>query len=306
MARKWTAADMPSLQGKIAVVTGANRGLGLQISEAVAKAGAHVVMAVRDPVGSAAAVDAVRLQAPDAEVDVMPLDLADLHSIRDFAFQMDKRFERIDILVNNASAILVPQGKTKDGFETHFGVNQLGTFALTGLLLERLRAAPGARIVNTSSTAHRLVKGLDLDDLQFTLTPYKPMEAYGRSKLAILLFTFELDRRLKAAGADTLAVAAHPGYSNTKNGNGGWFMTLLTDIFAQPASMGALPTLFAATAPEVAGGDYYGPDGMGEMRGYPTKVGTKPTARDHAMAVRLWALSEALTGVGYLDGHPPK
>ena len=297
MAQKWTAADIPSLDGKLAIVTGANRGLGLDIAKALAQHGAQLVMAVRDPVRSAEAVAAVRQVAPKASVTVLPLDLADHASIRAIAGLIGGR---LDILINNASAILVPQGKTKDGFETHFGVNQLGTFALTGLLLDRLCATPGARIVNTASTAHRLVKGLDLDDLDFVRAKYRPMEAYGRSKLATLLFTFELDRRLRLAGADTLAVAAHPGYSNTKNGNGGRFMTLLTDIFAQPAAMGALPTLYAATAAGVAGGDYYGPDGMQEMRGHPIKVVTRPTAQDTEMAARLWALSEKLTGVPFL------
>jgi NAD(P)-dependent dehydrogenase (short-subunit alcohol dehydrogenase family) len=297
MAQKWTAADIPPLDGKLAVVTGANRGLGLDVAKALAQHGAQLVMAVRDPVKSAAAVAEVRTAAPGASVTVLPLDLADLWSIRAFAGQIGGR---LDILVNNASAILVPQSKTKDGFEMHFGVNLLGTFALTGLLLDRLRATKGARIVNTGSTAHRLVKGLDLGDLDFTRSKYKPMEAYGRSKLATLLFTFELDRRLRKAGADTLAVAAHPGYSNTKNGNGGRFMTLLTDIFAQPAAMGALPTLYAATAPGIVGGAYYGPDGMGEMRGHPTKVEAKPTALDPELAARLWTLSETMTGVPFL------
>jgi NAD(P)-dependent dehydrogenase (short-subunit alcohol dehydrogenase family) len=301
MAKKWTAENIPLLSGKLALVTGANRGLGLEVASDLVAAGAHVIMAVRDPANAKAAVDAVKHRAPQAQIDAMMLDLADLASIQRFSEEFHARYPRLDLLVNNASAILVPQGKTKDGFETHIGVNQLGTFALTGLLLDQLRAAPAARIVNTSSTAHRLVKGLDLEDLQFDRTPYKPMDAYGKSKLATLLFTFELARRLKKADADTIAVAAHPGYSNTNPDKGGLLMRLATSIFAQPAAMGALPTLYAATAPGVASGDYYGPGGLGEMRGYPTKVGTKGTAQDQAKAGRLWDLSSQLTGVHFLE-----
>jgi NAD(P)-dependent dehydrogenase (short-subunit alcohol dehydrogenase family) len=302
MARgTWTLADIPSQTGKLAVVTGANRGLGLEIAAALAGAGAHVVIAVRDPAKAAAALKQIAGQTPGAKVEAMILDQADLSSIRRFSEEFHNRFDRLDLLVNNASAILVRQSKTSDGFESHIGVNHLGSFALTGLLLDRLIATPGARIVNTSSTAHRLVKGIDLDDLQFERTPYKPMEAYGRSKLAALLFTAELDRRLEKAGFDTRAVAAHPGYSNTNPGKGGFLMRLATSIFAQPAAMGALPQLYAATANDVAGGDYYGPAGIGEMRGYPTKVGRTAAAKDIAVAARLWTISETLTGVSYLD-----
>jgi NAD(P)-dependent dehydrogenase (short-subunit alcohol dehydrogenase family) len=169
------------------------------------------------------------------------------------------------------------------------------------MLLDLLKTGKDARVVNTSSTAHRLVKGIDLDDLHFEHTEYKPMEAYGRSKLAALLYTFELDRRLRKAGLAVKAVAAHPGYSNTNPDKGGALMRLATSIFAQPAAMGALPQLYAATAPDVAGGDYIGPGGPMEMRGYPAKVGCMPTAKDEKTAARLWTMSEALTGISYLD-----
>lgn len=301
MARKWTIRDIPSQNGKLVVVTGANRGLGLEITTALAVAGAHVVMAVRDPAKAVAALKEIVRQAPDAQVETMTLDQSDLASIQRFSDEFHARFDHLDLLVNNAAAILVHQSKTQDGFESHIGVNHLGSFALTGLLLDRLTAAKGARIVNTSSTAHRLVKGIDLDDLQFERTPYKAMEAYGKSKLAALLFTGELDRRLKKAGFDTKAVAAHPGYSNTNPDKGGFIMRLATAIFAQPAAMGALPQLYAATAPDVAGGDYYGPAGIGEMRGYPAKVDRTEPAKDQAVAARLWDLSEKLTGVSFLD-----
>ncbi len=300
MARKWTAQDIPPQAGRLAVVTGANRGLGLEIVHALAAKGGHVIMAVRDPAGAATVAKTVTDQVPGAQIDIMALDQADLASIRRFSEEIHSRFDHLDLLINNASAILVPQTKTADGFESHIGVNHLGSFALTGLLLDRLAAGTDARIVNTSSTAHRLVKGIDLDDLQLERTPYKEMEAYGRSKLATLLYTAELDRRLKKAGIPVKSVAAHPGYSNT-SAKGGFLMRLATDIFAQPAAMGALPQLYAATAPDVAGGGYYGPGGMAEMRGYPAKVGCAPRAKDEATAARLWTISETLTGVSYLD-----
>jgi NAD(P)-dependent dehydrogenase (short-subunit alcohol dehydrogenase family) len=301
MARKWTIQDIPSQKGRLAVVTGGNRGLGLEIVLALASAGAHVVIATRDAAKAEIAVTQVRRQMPDATVEAMILDQSDLGAIRRFSEALHSRFDRLDLMVNNASAILVTQGKTNDGFERHIGVNHLGSFALSGLLLDLLNAGTDARIVNTSSTAHRLVKGIDLDDLQIEHTEYKPMEAYGRSKLAALLYTFELDRRLRKAGSKVKAVAAHPGYSNTNPDKGGFMMRVATSIFAQPAEMGALPQLYAATAPDVAGGDYYGPGGPMEMRGYPAKVGTKPTATDEKVAARLWTISEALTGVNYLD-----
>jgi NAD(P)-dependent dehydrogenase (short-subunit alcohol dehydrogenase family) len=301
MAQKWTVGDIPSQKGRLAVVTGGNRGLGLEIVQALAKAGAHVVIATRDAAKADDAAAKVRARHPGAEVEAMQLDQSDFASTRQFSEALHKRFDHLDLLINNASAILVTEGKTKEGFERHIGVNHLGSFALTGLLLDLLRAGSDARVVNTSSTAHRLVKGIDLDDLHFEHMPYKPMEAYGRSKLAALLFTFELDRRLRKAGLPIKAVAAHPGYSNTNPDKGGALMRVATSVFAQPAHMGALPQLYAATAPDVAGGDYIGPGGAMEMRGYPAKVGCTPSARDEKTAARLWTLSEALTGVTYLD-----
>jgi NAD(P)-dependent dehydrogenase (short-subunit alcohol dehydrogenase family) len=301
MARKWTVGDIPPQKGRIAVVTGGNRGLGLEIVEALAKAGAHVVIATRDAAKADEAAAKVKARVPGAEVDAMQLDQSDFASIRRFSEALHKRFDRLDLLINNASAILVTQGKTAAGFERHIGVNHLGSFLLTGLLLDLLKAGTDARVVNTSSTAHRLVKGIDLDDLNFEHTEYKPMEAYGRSKLAALLYTFEMDRRLKKAGLPIKAVAAHPGYSNTNPDKGGFLMRLATSIFAQPAAMGALPQLYAATAPDVRGGDYIGPGGPMEMRGYPAKVGCTAPAKDQKTAARLWTISEALTGVSYLD-----
>ena len=299
MAKKWTSGDIPSQRGKLAVVTGANRGLGLEISSALAAAGARVVMACRDISRAQSALDAVKCRAPQAEVELLAVDLASLDSIRIFSKAFASRYDKIDILCNNASAIMVPMQKTRDGFEMHIGVNHLGHFALTGRLLPQLLAAPAARIVNTSSMAHRLTPGLDLNDLHFAHAPYKEMDAYGRSKLATLLFTFELDRRLKKAGKPALATVSHPGYAATNPDLGGFFMRLMTRLMAQPPAMGALPALYAATAPDVCGGDYYGPGGFKELGGHPVKVDCRSEARDEKLAAQLWALSEQLTGVSY-------
>ncbi len=300
MPQKWTLAEMPRLDDKLAVVTGANRGLGLEISLGLAGAGATVVMACRDPQKAREAVQEIRRRVPQARLEVMSLDLADLASVRRFAQEFNARFPRLDILCNNGSAIMVPLQKTRDGFEMHIGTNHLGHFVLTGLLLEKLQATPGSRVVNTASMAHRLTKGLKLDDLHFERRPYKEMDAYGQSKLASLLYTLELNRRLQQAGSQVAAVAAHPGWSNTNPDKGSALMRWSNAMMAQPAAMGALPALYAATAPDVRGGDYLGPGGFKELRGYPAKVGSSEEARNPDLAARLWERSEQLTGTKYL------
>jgi len=302
MPQKWTLAEMPRLDDRLAVVTGANRGLGLEISAGLAGAGATVVLACRDARRAEAAVQEIRRRVPQARLEVMPLDLADLSSVRRFAQDFNARFSRLDLLINNGSAIMVPLQKTRDGYEMHIGTNHLGHFVLTGLLLDRLQATPGSRVVNTSSMAHRLTKGLKLDDLHFERRPYKEMDAYGQSKLASLICTFELDRRLRRAGSGVVAAAAHPGWSNTNPDKGSALMRWANSLMAQPAAMGALPSLYAATAPAVQGGDYLGPGGFKELRGYPAKVGSSDEARDPELAARLWARSELLTGTKYLSG----
>lgn len=295
------ASDVPSQQGKIAVVTGGNRGLGYEVAGALAAAGAQLVLACRDMEKAQRAVERLLQQHPGAQVEAMPLDIADLASVRRFAQAFESRFEKLDLLIHNAAAIMVPQGKTADGFELHLGTNHFGPFALTGLLLARLNAAPDARVVNLSSLAHRLHAGLDMDDPGLNRRPYKPMDAYGRSKLAALLFTHELDRRLKASATRTVAVAAHPGYTATNLDIGGFFLRLTTRLFAQAPATGALPILFAATSDEVRGNDYFGPGGYKELSGLPKRVACSAEARDPLAAQRLWALSERLTGVRYLN-----
>lgn len=306
---KWTAKDIPVLAGKRAVITGANSGLGLETAAELAQAGADVVMACRDPSRASAAVAEVQRRAPKSRVEAMALDLADLSSIRAFAGAYKGRHGTLDLLCNNAGVMHLPFQKTRDGFEMQLGTNHLGHFALTGELLPALQAAPQARIVTVASIAHRATKGIDLDDLGWERRPYSPADAYGKSKLANLMFHFELQRRLEKAGSKVLAVAAHPGYSATNIGFGlkdktplvkRWAMNIGNTLFAQSAAKGALPTLFAATVPDIASGDYIGPDGFIEFMGYPKRVGARPEARDPALGERLWKLSEQLTGTRYL------
>ncbi|MGH8461287.1 MAG: oxidoreductase [Stenotrophobium sp.] len=308
MAAQWSTDNIPPQAGKMAIVTGANSGLGLETVAGLAGAGATVIMACRNPAKAQSALAEIRRRVPAAKAELMPLDLSDLASVHQFAQDYSRRFPRLDILCNNAGVMALPYQQTRDGFEMQIGTNHLGHFALTGLLLERLQAAPAARVVTVASIAHRGTRGLNLDDLHWQRESYKKNEGYARSKLANLLFSFELSRRLQAAHSTILAAAAHPGYAATNivgaASEGSAIKRLLVNIgnavLAQPASMGALPTLYAATMPDVSSGDYYGPSGLFEFRGYPKKVGSKHTAQDTAAAAKLWSLSEQMTGVRYL------
>ena len=293
--------DIPDQHGRIAVITGANSGIGLEAARELARAGAHVIMACRDTGKGEAAAATIRETVPDAELDVAQLDLAALGSVRVFAERYPH--DHLDLLINNAGVMVPPYTSTVDGFELQFATNHLGHFALTGLLLDRLRATPGARVVTVSSTAHK-IGHIDFDDLQ-SERAYRRWRAYGQSKLANLLFMFELDRRLRASDADVLSVAAHPGYSAT---NLQFAATpsrierlgsvVLNRVVAQSAERGALPTLYAATA-DIPGGSFVGPDGFQEMRGAPTLVKPTRAARDPDTARRLWEVSEELTGVHF-------
>jgi NAD(P)-dependent dehydrogenase (short-subunit alcohol dehydrogenase family) len=303
----WATRDMPDQTGRTIVVTGANSGIGLEAAKSLAGAGAHVVLACRDPKRAEQGLSEVRAAHSDASAEVQALDLASLASVRDFAKAFADGHERLDVLVNNAGVMAIPRRSTADGFEMQLGTNHLGHFALTGLLLERLLAAPGSRVVNVSSTAHRLGR-VDFDDLQ-SEKRYSRWPAYGQSKLANLLFTYELERRLVASGRDAKSVACHPGWAATNlqttgpKMDGSRFMertaNLANRLFSQDAAMGSLPTLFAATAPEVEGGDYIGPDRMFETWGHPTKVRSSARSNDRETASKLWQVSEELTGVRY-------
>jgi NAD(P)-dependent dehydrogenase (short-subunit alcohol dehydrogenase family) len=295
---KWTTADIPDQTGRTAVITGANTGLGYETAAALAAKGAHVVLAVRNLEKGKAAADLISSRTPGASVALQELDLSSLESIRSATDELRSKHETIDLLINNAGVMMTPKSTTKDGFELQFGTNHLGHFAFTGLLIDRVLAVPGSRVVTVSSTGHRFARGIRFDDLQWE-HDYSRVGAYGQAKLANLMFTYELQRRL--IGTNTIAAAAHPGGSNTElmrnlpaaiRGVG----TLLTPLFQGP-EMGALPTLRAATDPGVLGGQYFGPDGFGEQRGYPKIVGSTAASHDSAAQRRLWNVSEELTGV---------
>lgn len=293
----WTARDMPSQTNRIAIVTGANSGIGFETTKALAAKGAEVVMACRSLQKADLAADGIRAEVPSANLRVMQLDLADLASVRTFAEAFGREFEKLELLINNAGVMVPPFSKTKDGFELQFGANHLGHFALTGLLLPQIRATPGARVVSVSSTAHKMGK-LEFDNLQAE-KGYKPWAAYGQSKLANLLFMRQLNVYFAQERIDALAAAAHPGYTGTNLQATSGVFRYLNPVLGQKPEMGALPTLYAATAPDVRPDDYYGPDGFQEARGYPKKVSMTRDAQNSALAERLWRVSEKLTGVRY-------
>ena len=308
MSEKWTTEDIPDQSGRTALVTGANSGLGLQTAKALAAAGATVLLACRNAERADDAVAEIRSATPGASVEVVELDLADLASVERAADIVSGRPEPLDLLVNNAGVMVPPRRETADGFELQFGTNHLGHFALTGRLLDKLLAADAPRVVTVSSMAHRAGK-LDFDDLNWERS-YSRWPAYGRSKLANLLFTLELSKRAAAAGTALTAAASHPGFAATNLQTAGIGLgpvgTLLKPVMkignlllAQSDEMGALPSLYAATAPDVVSGDYYGPDGMGEQRGHPTRVGRNSRASNEEDAKRLWEVSEELTGVDF-------
>lgn len=302
----WTAAEVPVLTGRVAVVTGANAGIGLETVRVLAQHGATVVLACRDERKADQAVSQIRSTVPDADVRPVHLDLASLGSVRQAADEILASCPRLDLLINNAGVMYVPFQRTEDGFELTFGTNHLGHFALTGLLLPRLLATPGSRVVTMSSVAHRYGK-MHFDDLMLT-SDYQPDPAYGQSKLANLLFSYELGDRLAAAGAGTASLAAHPGVVLTDlwRTSPHWQRALISPRLrlinfwaAQPVSQGALPTLRAATDPAAQGGEYYGPGGFHEYTGYPVRVESTAASHDPAAQRQLWDVSEELTGVSY-------
>lgn len=305
--KPWTADDIPALAGKTVVVTGGNSGIGFEAARQMARKGAHVILACRDTGRAADALEQIRTLHPSASVEAMQLDLASLESVHRFARDFAAKSVPLDVLCNNAGVMAIPRRTTAEGFEMQIGTNHLGHFALTGLLLEPLLAAPAARVVNVSSTAHKPGR-IDFDDLQGEKS-YRKWMAYAQSKLANLLFTYELQRRLDAAGARAISVACHPGYSATNlqavgpQMSGSRVAARLMDLgnrfFSQPAAMGALPTLYAATSPDARGGDYIGPDGFMENYGHPRKTSSTARSHDRAVATRLWEVSEQLTSVRY-------
>jgi len=296
----WTEADVPAQRGRTAVITGANTGLGFETARVLAARGARVVLACRD-LGRAKEA-AARIERAPLPPEVIRLDLASLASVREAADEIASAHDQIDLLINNAGVMMTPYERTADGFERQLGVNHLGHFALTSLLLPRMSGVPGSRIVTVASNGHKLGR-IDFDDLQ-SERRYRRMAAYYQSKLANLMFTYELQRRLQAAGARTEALAAHPGKARTELTRYlpawmQWSDLVMEQPFGHNAAMGALATLRAATDPAARGGEYYGPGGRGELRGYPRLVASTERARDTGAQQRLWRESERLTGVTY-------
>jgi NAD(P)-dependent dehydrogenase (short-subunit alcohol dehydrogenase family) len=294
----WTTEKMPRLDGKVVVVTGANSGIGFEAARGFADAGAHVVFACRNQDKAQDALQQLRSDiGDDASAEFMRLDLASLASVEDFAGALRDKFDRLDRLVNNAGVMVPPFSRTEDGFELQFGVNHLGHFALTGQLLDLLLDTDESRVVTVSSMAHR-IGWMNLDDPNWERRRYNAWLAYGQSKLANLLFTHELQRKLQTADTDSVATAAHPGWSATSLQRHSLAGKTGNSFFAQPAHAGAWPTMAAAVAP-VDGGEYFGPGGFLEIAGPAKRVGSNTRARDKAAAARLWELSEELTGVRY-------
>lgn len=300
---RWTESDIPDQSGRVALVTGSNTGLGFDTARALAEHGATVVLGVRDSAKGAAAADRIRLAAPASTVSVLELDLGNLSSVRTASTTLLEQHTRLDLLINNAGVMIPPRQSTPDGFELQFGTNHLGHFALTGLLLERLMETAGSRVVVVGSLGHKLGGEIHFDDLQWERR-YHRAQAYAQSKLANLLFCYELQERLEATGTSTIAVAAHPGFTNSELMRHVWkpvapFVKPAGPLIGQTPAQGALPQLLAATDPAVVGGQYWGPRGLLELRGYPKLVSSSRKSHDLAVRRRLWAVSEELTGVKF-------
>jgi len=306
---RWTANDIPDLSGRVALVTGANSGLGFETTRGLASKGAHVVLACRNLDKGNSVMKEIQAEFPQASLEVMELDLANLDVVRRFADAFAQRYPALDILCNNAGVMALPYRQTADGFELQFGTNHLGHFALTGLLIAQIRNATSARIVTVSSAAHRFGK-IDLDRLAGK-NGYRKWAAYARSKLANVLFAYELQRRFEVCDVDAVSVAADPGYAATNlqyagprmEGSAVWtrIMMLGNRLVAQSAQDGALPILYASTVPALQGGDHIGPDGLCGLRGHPKRIRSSRASYDRDSAARLWAVSEELTGVNYLN-----
>ncbi len=303
---RWTIGRMPDLSGRIVVVTGANSGIGLEAARRFSMNGADTILACRSEHRGRSALLKITSEHPGARVRLITLDLGSLQSIERFAREFGECHSRLDVLVNNAGIMAVPYSRTADGFETQMGTNHLGHFALTGRLLDSLASTPGARVVTVSSGAHRMGR-IDFDNLLYEKGGYSAWGAYFRSKLANLLFTYELGRRFEHAGIDALALAAHPGSVATNLGahffRRRWlrpFRPLVHSLLQDPG-MGALPILRASVDPAARSGQYFGPDGLMGQRGFPVVVGSTPASHDRQAARSLWQASETLTGVRYLN-----
>ncbi|MCA9646196.1 MAG: SDR family oxidoreductase [Myxococcales bacterium] len=293
----WSEADVGAQAGRVAIVTGSNSGIGFETARVLGAHGARVVLACRNTAKAEEALGRIKSQHREAQVEVLTLDLSSLESVKDFAQRFRADYGRLDLLINNAGVMMPPFGKTKEGFELQFGTNHLGHFALTAHLIDLVNAAPDGRVVSVSSVAHRFAK-LDFDNLNAE-KGYSKLGAYGQSKLANLLFTYELDRRLKAAGVSTISAAAHPGWTSTNLQRTTGWIRVFNPFFGMQPLGGALPTLRAATDAGVPGGTYWGPSGLFELRGAPHRVESNKRSHEETTAAQLWDVSERLTGVAF-------
>jgi NAD(P)-dependent dehydrogenase (short-subunit alcohol dehydrogenase family) len=296
--KKWDSENISDQKGKVVIVTGSSSGLGYETAKVLANKNATVIVAVRNEVKGNAAVEKIKVDNPIADIQVMLVDLSNLESVHKFSENFKKKFKKLDLLINNAGVMNPPYTKTKDGFELQFGTNHLGHFALTGLLIELIKKTPNSRIVNVSSTSHKIGK-LNFDDLNWETRRYNTFRSYGDSKLANLYFTKELQKRLDSQSTGVIVASAHPGGTATELARHSLFFRILSS-FVQNSKMGALPTLYAAVAPDVQGNDYIGPGGFQEIAGYPRKVESTKRAKRDDVAENLWDVSEEMTGVHYL------
>ena len=295
---KWTSEDVPDLSDKVAIVTGANSGIGFAITSILASKNANVILACRSSTKAVESINKIKKKYDYALIDHIEVDLSNLSTIKDFTDSFKKKYKKLDILINNAGVMKTPFKQTIDGFELQFATNHLGHFALTGRLLDLLISTPQSRIVTLSSGGHKFAK-IDFDNLQGE-KKYNAQQAYGQSKLANLLFTYELQRHLEENGRTTIAVASHPGWTATNLQKHWLLLRLLNPILGQRPDKGCLPSLYAATAPDVKGGDYYGPSGMMELRGYPKKVQSSKLSHNFELAKKLWEKSEDLTKINFI------
>lgn len=301
----WTTENIPNQKGKVVIVTGSSSGIGYETARILANKDATVIIAVRNLEKGKTAAEKIEQDYKEANLHILELDLADLESVKNFADTFKQEYSQLDLLINNAGVMIPPYTKTNDGFELQFGTNHLGHFALTGQLLDLLAKTENSKIVNVSSTAHRY-GNLDFDDLNWENRKYKPWNAYGDSKISNLYFTFELDRKLKENNLNIITTAAHPGWTKTELQRNSGFIEFLNGFFAQDITMGALPTLRAAFDSEAKGGNYFGPNGFKEMRGFPVKVDSIDLSKDEKIAEKLWRVSEELTNVTFEFGEKAK
>jgi NAD(P)-dependent dehydrogenase (short-subunit alcohol dehydrogenase family) len=292
---KWDSSNIEDQKGRVAIVTGSSSGIGYETARVLANKNAEVIIAVRNRQKGDSAVEKIKMQNKDAIVQVMLLDLASLESVKKFASEFKQNYTRLDLLINNAGVMIPPYSKTRDGFELQFGTNHLGHFVLTGQLIDLLKNTPDSRIVNVSSNAHKTGK-INFEDLNWENRKYKKWPSYGDSKIANIYFTYELDRRIDK---NPVVTAAHPGWTATDLQRHSGFIEFLNSFFAQDITMGALPTLYAAVGPNVNSGDYFGPSGFLEMKGYPRKVETNKLSKNEKIAAKLWDVSEKLTGAKF-------